>query len=733
MPTSVGIDLGTTFSAVAYVNPDTGRPEVLMNSDGKKTTPSVIHFVNGRATFGSSAEAAYNTGASNCAGTFKREMGASANKPYCYVDGKAYTPVDLQALLLRHLKEEAERELGDTITDAVITVPAYFFTLERENTKRAAEQAGLNVIKMIDEPNAACMAYGLGHWRENANIMVYDLGGGTFDVTIVNMGADGVLRPISTHGDHLLGGRDWDAALVEIMMRKLSDDFGIDASEGTDTWVALTGIAEDTKKKLSSMMSVTVNLPVPSYGEVSVIVTREEFEQETHWFIDKTGAFCDTVLRDAGMTWSDIDDILLVGGSTRMPRVSSYLQEKFGKRPISHVNPDEAVALGAAIQATMPAEDYVPLSVKVVKGRKEVDRSGMMLRKGAAKPARRLENAYVMKMTETTAHSMGAIAVSEDWTHYITDFLIPAHHPRPVKAAKEFRFVTSGDGNDEMEIFVTQGESDRPLDNQIPFRYVVTGITHDPSTGGETRIRVQYSYDSNGIVHVEARQGNSNVNLPIRREPVPDDMSKFAREPEQPKTVSKGGPLYVIMAIDVSGSMSGDPMRDAQNAVKEFVDRLDMSNTQVCVLAVSDRCAPVVEFTSNVRKIKRAVDGMTECMTGICNGGHPFDDISSRMAKVQGRKFGLVLADGIWENQSYVVTRAHKCNSEGVETAAVGFGSADKRFLNDISSSEANAMFVAGSSQLVAAFGSIAQALGGQAAISGPKGTQSGSSDVATW
>lgn len=208
MSISVGIDLGTTFSAVAYIDPKSKSPQIIPNREGKRITPSVIQFLDGDIIFGSEAEDAYNAGEPNCVATFKREMGN--DEPYCYIDGVPCTSEKLSSLLLRYLKENAEEVLGDTIKDAVITVPAYFYSREREATYRAAEAAGLKVKKIIDEPNAAAMAYGLNNWRENANILVYDLGGGTFDVTLVHMGKTGELSTVTTRGNHKLGGRDWD-------------------------------------------------------------------------------------------------------------------------------------------------------------------------------------------------------------------------------------------------------------------------------------------------------------------------------------------------------------------------------------------------------------------------------------------------------------------------------------------------------------------------------------------
>lgn len=531
MSISVGIDLGTTFSAVAYIDPKTKLPQIIPNSEGGKLTPSVIQFLDGEAIFGSEAEDAYNAGEEDCVATFKREMGV--DKPYCHIDGKPYTSEDLSAMLLKHLKDEAEAALGDTIKDAVITVPAYFYSKEREATIRAAETAGLRVKKIIDEPNAAAMAYGLNHWRENANILVYDLGGGTFDVTLVHMGKNGVLSTIATRGNHKLGGRDWDARMEDILVARFENETGLEIRDDWELLSIVSGMSEGVKKQLSvqNMQTAKVFTSFPGYGRAAATVTRAEFEENTADLLDRTGALCLAVLEEAGLTQKDVTDVLLVGGSTRMPQVSTYLQKLFNKRPLTHVNPDEAVALGAAIQSSKENEAYAVLSVQVVEGRKKTDRTKSDLSSHAfVKAEKKLNSLSMLSLRETTAHAMGVIAINDEGNRYYNEIIIPANHPRPVRAAKRFRFFTSPKVNQELAIYVLQGDSENPLDCQIPYKYVVTGIQH--TARGEkigTVIRIQYSYDVNGVIHIQARQEDATVDLPIRRENIPADISKFGQ------------------------------------------------------------------------------------------------------------------------------------------------------------------------------------------------------------
>ena len=531
MNVSVGIDLGTTFSAVAYVDPKSQLPKIIPNREGRNLTPSVIQFLNGEEIFGSEAEDAYNAGEEDCAATFKRGMGE--DQPYCYIGGKPYTSEELSAKLLRHLKEDAETFLGDVVKEAVITVPAYFFSKQRESTLRAAQAAGLKVKKLIDEPNAAALAYGLNHWRENANILVYDLGGGTFDVTLVHMGKEGALSTIATRGNHVLGGRDWDARLQEILIERLEEETGLNLREDQTALFAIGGMAEEIKKELSApnMTSTKVAVKLPQFGKASIVITRAEFEGRTADLLARTGNLCLAVLDEADLSKDVVADVLLVGGSTRMPQVGDYLEKLFGKRPLSHVNPDEAVALGAAIQASKKNESYAPLAVQIVDGKKKTKKPLALTTVPITDAVgKKFANVSLLTLRETTAHAMGVIAIDGDNDRYYNEIIIPANHPRPVRAAKKFRYYASNKSKNELAIYVLQGDDENPLNCLIASKYVVAGIQSrkgDEASG--VVIRIQYSYDENGVVHVQARQGDGVVDLPIRKENLTDDLSLFSR------------------------------------------------------------------------------------------------------------------------------------------------------------------------------------------------------------
>jgi len=727
MAISVGIDLGTTFSAVAVIDPQTNLPKIVPNREGGKITPSVIQFVNGKPVFGTEAESAFVAGEPGCAATFKRNMGK--DEPYCYIDGQAYTAEQLSSLLLRHLKEDAEAELGESIKDAVITVPAYFYSPEREATIRAATAAGLKVKKIIDEPNAAAMAYGLNNWRENANILVYDLGGGTFDVTLTRMGRDGDLETITTRGDHILGGRDWDDRIETLLLDKFADETGLDTKNDAEIKTMIRGLTEGVKKQLSAMETAKVTATFSGFGKATVNISRKEFEENTADLIERTGALCRAVLEEAGLAEREVTDVLLVGGSTRMPQVSGYLSNLFGKKPITSVNPDEAVALGAAIQSTKAEETYSSLSVQVKDGKKVTDRAALGLSaKAAVQPAKKLSGIGALTLRETTAHAMGIIAISPDGTRYINDIIIPANHPRPVRVAKAFTFHTSSKEANEMDVYVLQGDKENPLDCLIPYRYVVSGIRHIKEQRGKTTIKVQYSYDNNGVIHVDARQEDDKVNLLIRKEHIPEDMSKYGL-PIDPDELFKQESLSLVLAVDVSGSMSGAPLEEAKKAMCNFVRQMDFSFTKVGVVAVSDRCEIVCDLADNEHTCISAINSISCGQTGYGNLTHPFKTINSMLENEDGRRFAIVLADGVWSNQPTAVSAAKRCNHAEIETAAIGFGDADRDFLRDISSEDANALMVS-QSELTRAFGTIAQSLGGSGAKSGSEGI---AADAQTW
>lgn len=744
MGIKVGIDLGTTFSAVAMMDEKKGQPVIIPNTLGERIIPSVIQFTeDNEIIVGAEAKEAFEAGESGCASVFKRSMGSQDT--YCSFNGKRYTAEDLSAILLRYLKEEAERVTHQTIDEAVVTVPAYFYHKERQATMNAAKKAGLNIRQIINEPTAAAMNYGANHWRENARVLVYDLGGGTFDVTLVQMKKGNQMESLQTTGDHTLGGKDWDSRVSMIIEGKIEEETGLSVSEYLEIHQVVTQSAESVKKQLTTRNIANVRVNLPDYGWYSTTVSLEEFEQNTNDLIERTGALCESLLRGLKITWRDITDILLVGGSTRMRQVTTYLKRISGHTPLSQVNPDEAVALGAAIQVHLPLPEYSVITMASASDHKPS--SGFIpfkFKKATPQPAATpsyslpgvvgketaLNNALCMSHVDVVAHAMGVIAVNAEGTRYINKTIVPANQKIPVKCAEAFHYYTSSRGDNEVEIYVLQGTK-APLECQIIGKYVVSGISHNREDN-PTTIKIQYSYDINGMVHVQARQGNSTSDLPIREEPVPADMSKYGQpiDPEDMKPVAE--PLSVVMAVDVSGSMSGEPIKDAIDAMCHFVDNFEdyPGDVQIGAIAVSDTSKIVQSLTGNLSKCKSSIRSITSCMTGVGNAGHPFDDIKSMLSREKGRKIGIVLADGIWSYRDQAVSAAHSCHRLGIDITGIGFGSADEKFLKDISSGDVQAMLV-DQSELTQSFGTIAQEIGGE--TNTKRGRTNGETSVATW
>ncbi len=738
MGVTVGIDLGTTFSAVAWINPKTQRPEIIPNSDGERITPSVIKFMeDGSHICGTDAKDAYEDGEYGCTSAFKRFMGT--NEVCCMAYGKEYTARELSALLLAHLKAEAEKTLKQPITEAVITVPAYFFNDEREDTLYAAKKAGLKVRQLVNEPTAAALNYGLKHWRENAVIMVYDLGGGTFDVTLVGMSKDYQLESIATKGDHVLGGKDWDDYLAELVMDKIYDETSTDVRNEQEIVNEIKTQVEQWKKRLSSAAAVDCKVNIPGSGTVKVTVSREEFEDATQGKLDETIVLCENILQEKKLSWSNVTDVLLVGGSTRMPQVSERLTQLTGKKPLTHVHPDEAVALGAAMQTILRQEEYLiytePSKRKESPAERKTPFNGFKRRNepedqctiamkysGPVKKAQPLADVVMIGKRDVQAHGMGIITVNPEGTEYINENIIPPNMPIPVKSARAFQFYTTSSGDNELEIFVVEGEG-KPAECQINAKYVVSGIRH--IQGGKTMIRVQYSFDRNSIIHVQVRQENDKHDLPIRKEVIDwQEVEKFHR-PLDPEDFKQHEELNIVLAVDVSGSMSGTPLRDAKDAMVSFVKQYETSNAKIGVIIVSDSTQWMIRPTDDYPGCIRAINAIT-CggATGYGNEADPFDDIKREMQYTDGKRYAIVLADGIWYNKEAAKRGAQACNRVGIETAAIGFGTADKAFLDSISSNK-DLSILTKQSELTHSFGKIAQSIG-----SGGRKGRSGEDDT---
>ena len=575
----IGIDLGTTNSCVSVM--EGNEPVVIPNSEGKRTTPSVVAFVeNGERKVGDPAKRQAITNSQNTISSIKRFMGETFDKvqtevkrvsyevvkgdnntPRVKVGDRKYTPQELSAMVVQKMKKTAEDYLGQEVTEAVITVPAYFSDSQRQATKEAGEIAGLEVKRIINEPTAASLAYGLDKQDKDMKVAVFDLGGGTFDISILELG-DGVFEVKSTNGNTHLGGDDFDQVIIEWLAEEFKKDEGVDLKKDPMALQRLKEAAEKAKIELSSSTSTEINLPyiMPVDGIPKHLVktlNRSKFEQLADSLIQDTKAPCEKALKDAGYTANDIDEVILVGGSTRIPAIQQVVENIFGKKPSKGVNPDEVVAIGAAIQGGVLAGDV-----------KDV------------------------LLLDVTPLSLGIETMGGVFTK-----LIEANTTIPTR--KSETFTTATDNQPSVEIHVLQGERSMAKDNKSIGRFHLDGIP--PAPRGVPQIEVTFDIDANGILHVSAKDKSTGKEQSIRIEAssglsedeinkMKEEAKQHAQEDEQQKErvekVNKADSL--IFQTEKQLKEFGDkisedkkkPIQDALEALKEAhknekVDELD--------------------------------------------------------------------------------------------------------------------------------------------------------------
>ena len=575
----IGIDLGTTNSCVAVM--EGGKPTVIANTEGARTTPSVVAFTKtGERLVGEPAKRQAVTNAEKTISSIKRDMGTDRGRT---IDGKKYSPQQISAMILQKLKADAESYLGEKVTEAVITVPAYFNDAQRQATKDAGKIAGLDVKRIINEPTAAALAYGLDNEKEQ-KIMVYDLGGGTFDVSIIEIG-DGVIEVLATNGDTHLGGDDFDNKIIQWMLDEFKKAEGVDLSGDKMAMQRLKEAAEKAKKELSSAMTTNINLPFitataegPKHFDMNL--TRAKFDELTRDLVDKTAIPVQNTMKDAGLNYSDLGQVLLVGGSTRIPAVQDKVRALTGKEPSKSLNPDECVAIGASIQGGKLAGDAGAGDILLL------DVTPLSL----------------------SIETMGGVATR----------LIERNTTIPTK--KSQIFSTAADNQTAVDINVVQGERQFAKDNKSLGQFRLDGIA--PAPRGIPQIEVTFDIDANGIVNVSAKDlgtgKEQHITITAGSNMSDSDIEKAVKEAAEFEAQDKKR-KEAIEARNEADSFVFQTEK-ALNEVGDKVPESDKTQVQAdleAVKAILERTKDQEMSDSDVDELKAAKEKLTQSAQSV--------------------------------------------------------------------------------------------------------------------
>ncbi len=620
---AVGIDLGTTYSAIAHVNKH-GVPEILPNAEGDRITPSVILFDNDDVIVGNYAKQSAVAYPEQVVEFVKRHIGDDSFT-FEY-RGESYPPEKLSSFILAKLKHDAELRLGHPVDQAVITVPAYFGDKQRRATMRAGEMAGLKVLKLLNEPTAAAFAYGLTNMGRNMKVLVFDLGGGTFDVTIVEIkGTD--IEVLATTGDHQLGGKDWDDGLIQFAADAFQKKHGMDPLED------LAAYHDLRQKCVSAKLSLTrrpkVNLFYDFRGKIlRLSVSREQFEDLSAGLLARCEMLTRDVLDEGRVKPSEVDTVLLAGGSTRMPMVRRLITQLFGKEPATDINPDECVALGAALTAALEAArltgEKPPLDIRT---------------------------------HDVTSHSLGMAVYKEG--ELFNSRIITRNSRIPCERSRDV-YVTTHDGQTAIDLFLVQGENPDPRECTTLGRFEFYGIP--PREKNKSRLSVTYRYNANGIVEVEAMDLLTGQTLAHRLASGQVTLEDVA---------NNRIPMHIALIMDCSGSMYGWNLNEARKATINFINRALKPRRDIALIVAPGglKAGP----TSDARQLEVALDGL------VAIGGSPLHVGLSQAREALKNKAGMhrvfvLVTDGGPDDPEATFAEAMRIRRSGGRVIAIGVG-----------------------------------------------------------